>query len=179
MLKPVKNFPRYYITPDGEIYSCNGRWDKSIKKMKTYIGPNGYEQIMLCKNKKTYVKCVHRLVAETFIPNPLNKPEVNHINGIRHDNRVQNLEWVTHSENVLHAFRKLKRKKPQGGKGRFGKLHPNIKIVLQIQDGKVIGEFYGTLEANRQTGVHPSNITSCCKGRRESAGGYQWRYKGK
>lgn len=178
MKHKILNFPGYYITTDGKIYSYNGRWNKHIHKMKTTIHKKtGYEYITLCKNGKKYLKTVHRLMAEIFLPNPENKPEVNHKNGIRTDNRVENLEWTTHSENVLHAFRVLNRKKPQGCKGMYGKLHPNVKIVIQFKDGKIINEYYGANEAGRYVGRNPSNITSCCRGRRKQVAGYQWKYK--
>lgn len=68
----------------------------------------GYEQVLLMVNKKRDYEKVHRLVAQTFIPNPENKLQVNHINGIKHDNRLENLEWATASENLKHSFRTLK-----------------------------------------------------------------------
>lgn len=72
--------------------------------------PAGYFQIGLYKNNVRYFIGVHRLVAEAFIPNPNNKTCINHKNGIRTDNRVENLEWVTYSENMKHSYSVLKRK---------------------------------------------------------------------
>lgn len=131
----------------------------------------------LGKNGKTHQLLVHRLVAQTFIPNPENKQEVNHKNGVRTDNRVENLEWVTKSENEIHKYKVL------GFKGfwknKKGKSSPNFKIVQQIKDGKIIAEFYGSCEAERETGVCRVAIIQCCNGYRhnKTAGGYQWKYK--
>lgn len=97
------------------------------------------------KNQK-----VHRIIANAFVPNPDNKPEINHINGIKHDNRIENLEWCTSSENQIHAFRiglqkgkkgkdnpmygKLKESNPNYGR-KTGKNAPNAKLVLNTSTG--------------------------------------------
>lgn len=72
--------------------------------LKPRINKRGYVQITLCKNSCTKTFRLHRLIAESFIDNPQKKLQVNHINGIRHDNRLENLEWVTQNENMKHAF---------------------------------------------------------------------------
>lgn len=96
----IKDYPNRQVSDMGRIrFFKNGVYN--IRKCT----PNerGYVRMQLKNKGKTLV--VHRLVAEAFIPNPYNLPEVNHINGIRHDNRVDNLEWVTKSENQIHARR--------------------------------------------------------------------------
>ena len=175
----IKDFPDYYITDTGDVYSRNLYKNPScrIKKLKPVKLSTGYMYVGLGKNHKTHPKLVHRLVAETFIPNPENKREVNHKNGNRSDNRVENLEWCTRSENQIHSYRVLKRQGPwQNKKGKDKK---GTKIVLQIKDGKVIAKYYGTNEAERKTGICHVAIIQCCNGYKynKTAGGYQWKYK--
>lgn len=132
----------------------------------------GYKVVSLCKNNKMKLVKVHRLVAIAFIDNPDNKPQVNHIDGNKLNNNVDNLEWVTAQENSIHAFRTGLRNNPQG------KENGRSLIVEQIdKDNRLIAEYYGTREAERQTGVYHSSISACCKGKIQSAGGFKWRYK--
>lgn len=108
---------------------------------------------------------VHRMVAMTFIDNPENKPYVNHINGNRSDNNVENLEWVTPSENTQHAV-----KTGLMNNGRK-------KAVIQYNlNGERMSTFESASEAARQTGGSQSKITMCCKRQRQTANDYQWRY---
>lgn len=177
----IKDFPDYYITENGDVYSRAFNKHNNprcrIKKLSPFKTKKGYIYIGICKDGKQIKKQIHRLVAEAFIPNPENKPQVNHKNGIHDDNRVENLEWATCSENILHAFNVLHKKPNKPMVGRYGKLHPNAKVILQIKDGKIIAEFYGANEAERKTGVCRSGISCCCLGYIKSAGGYEWRYK--
>lgn len=173
----IKDFPDYYATDNGDIYSRHERWGGRIKKIKPIVFRVGYLYVRLFKDGKVFCKRVHRLIAKTFIPNPENKPQVNHKNGDKTDNRVENLEWVTSSENNLHAFRALHRKPTRSALGKFGKDNPGSKKIVQKQNGYIIAEFYGLHEAERKTGVYKGNICKCCQGKRKTAGGYQWQYK--
>lgn len=100
--KEIPGFDDYFISTNGIIIS---KKRKTTITMKQKVDKDGYNEIGLFNSdsKKIYRR-VHRLVAETYIDNPENKPIINHINGIRNDNRVDNLEWCTASENIKHAF---------------------------------------------------------------------------
>lgn len=172
----IKDFPDYYITDTGDVYSWNLSKNPNgrIKRLKPLHSKDGYYRIDFMKEKKHYTKSIHRLVAEAFIPNPENKRTVNHKNGIKSDNRVENLEWNTHSENLYHKHRVLGYKGTMLGK--TGSQCPNSKTVLQVKDGKIIAKFSGCHEAERQTNIMYQHIADCCRGIRKTAGGFQWRY---
>lgn len=159
----------YYVGQDGSV--CRRTYGVAFKKLKQCKNRYGYMTISI--RRKTYL--VHRLVANAFIPNPENKPQVNHKNGIKTDNRIENLEWVTQTENARHSWKFLGRKSPM--LGRLGIKSPYSKVILQIKDGVVIKEYYGANEAERKTGIKRQNILSCCHGKKKSAGGYVWKIK--
>lgn len=172
---PIKGFPEYYVTDNGDVYSR--KKDGRFRKMKLSKNKDGYLCVGLVKNKKQKTKRVNRLVAETFIPNINNLPQVNHKNGIKTDNRVENLEWISASGNTKHTYDVLHRKPSKAWLGKFGKDHHNSKLIQQVKDGTVIAEYYGAAEAQRKTKICFGNICACCRGERNFAGGYQWRYK--
>ena len=99
MWKKVYGFDDYLCSEQGEIYSLKRNRILKGRSMK------GYRRVVLMKDGKTIDALVHRLIAQTFIPNPENKPEVNHKDGNKKNNSVFNLEWCTHKENVHHAMK--------------------------------------------------------------------------
>lgn len=128
-MKQIEGYKNFYsITIDGTIWSNerftkrnNNYYKQKGKWLKFSPNKGGYLHVSLCKNGKRKTKRINRLVAKAFIPNPKNKPAVNHINGIKTDNRVENLEWCTHKENDLHA-RKLGLINSKGENGGNSKL---------------------------------------------------------
>lgn len=126
----------------------------------------GYKHITLYINKKPKSCRVHRLVASAFIPNLENKPYVNHKNGIRSDNRVENLEWVTPSENTQHAV-DTGLFKPTREKG----------VVQYSLSGEKIATYCSISEAARQTNSLVEKIVVCCQFIRKTHNNFQWRYK--
>ena len=185
--KDIKGYEGYYqVSNLGRVKSldrnvyCNRddghiRFQKGIVTKPSLAGI-GYLQVHLCKNGKCFHCLVHRLVLLAFIPNPKNKKTVNHLNGIKTDNRVDNLEWATQSENILHSFR-MGFSKPLW-KGKTGRNHNCSRAVLQFtKDNKFVAEHGSILEAQRKTGINDGSICCVCNDKRKSAGGFKWKYK--
>lgn len=147
----------YKVSDTGLLSSPNGRLMKGTKNY------NGYLRVNLRKEGNVRQYCLHRLVAQAFVPNPEDKPEVNHKNGKRDDCRAENLEWCTHSENQLHRRRVLG---SGGGK-------PKRAVVCLTT-----GETYESLsEAAVHTGCALSAIYACCRGSLKKTHGLQFAYK--
>lgn len=161
---------KYFISNKGKVCNQDG------KILKQRIDQYGYFRIALRdKNMKQHTFGVHRLVAKYFISNLNNYPIVNHINGIKTDNRVENLEWCTYSHNNKEAFR-LGLNKPNF-KGIYGKEHPNSKKVNQYdKQNNLLNVYDSVTEASKKTGICLQSISqNCCK-KRKSAGGFKWEY---
>lgn len=171
----------YLVSGDGVVISCAGKKCGSRISRERVKEPqnnkDGYYQIMLHHNKVRKTVRIHTLVAQAFIPNPENKPCVNHKNGIKTDNRVENLEWCTVKENNLHAYRVLNKQSVKYWKGKFGALNSGSKKVAQINKlGVIENIFHGMMEAERSTGINSGDIGSVCRLKNKTAGGYYWTY---
>jgi hypothetical protein len=119
-------------------------WSNLSKRYLKQIEYIGYMSVILYFNSKNRTEKVHRLMAKAFIPNPENKPQVNHLNGIKNDNRLENFEWVTNSENQLHALRIGLYKNPFGEKNNWAKIKEKdaIAIINDKRPAKVICKEY-------------------------------------
>lgn len=149
----------YSVSDTGEVRKDKNNYILSQSEQQ------GYKFVTLLIEGKQKRMRVHRLVAETYIENLDNKPYVNHINGQKDDNNVENLEWVTPSENTQHAVKQ--------GLMKNNRKRPVIQYNL---DGIRMMTFESATEAARQTGGSQSKICECCKRHRETANDYQWRY---
>ena len=157
--KQIDGF-NYSISCDGEVKNI-----KSGKVIKGILNNDGYRQVNLYTSPFKYkTKRVHRLIAEAFIPNPENKGTVNHINGIRNDNRLDNLEWATIGEQIQHSYTSLNRK--AAFLGKFGKDNPTSKPVVgtNIISGLVIN-FNSGREAAKYLNVDPATVNNVLRGK--------------
>lgn len=173
----------YQVSNFGNVRSVD-RTYKHYKKGNTFLkGKNksqsnslGYLIVGLSKNGKPKNIKVHRLVALSFIENPESKPFVNHIDGVKTNNHVSNLEWATASENSSHAFSIGLHKGSHYG--LKGSRNPNSKKVSQYSENNVlINTFSSITEAYEDTGVHAQNISFACNDKYKKAGGFIWKYK--
>lgn len=153
MIKEIEGYKDYSVDEQGNVWSL-----KTGRVLKPEIHTNGYLRVGLFKDGKQKHYRVHRLVAETFIPNPLGLPEVNHIDEDKTNNCVDNLEWCDSKYNMNYGTAINRRSKP----------------VVCVELNKT---FKSIMEAERELGISNKKIVDCCKGKRKTTGGYHWRYK--
>lgn len=173
----IKDFEGIYeVDESGNIYQKKRRKcsrykeDEFPRKIATKKDKDGYVLVTLCTGNKSRCYRVHKLVAQAFIPNPENKPQVNHINGDKTDNRAENLEWCTAQENNLHALRTGLRNM------KNNKL--SMKVSQFDLQGNLIKTYLSANEAHRQTGYSQSHISECCRGDKlKTYKGFIWKYQ--
>lgn len=176
-IDPIPGYEGHYaVDKIGNVYSVkNG----SAYMLKPAANEFGYLKVNFSVKrgggKATRKTCkVHRLIAMTYLKNPENKRTVNHKNGMKTDNRLCNLEWATHSENHLHAYKALGRVSPM--KGVFGKDNPKSKEIIGTDIDGNSKMFHSIHDAARDLSLGLGNIWSALNGRYQTCGGYKWAY---
>lgn len=166
--KEIPGYPDYEASNKGRIRSKNmlvkrskqGNFYKKGRLLKPRDNTYGY--LVIALNRQ--INKVHQLIAKTFIPNINNYPYINHKDGNKVNNCVENLEWCTARYNAIHAI--------QNG------LNNVRKPVLQYDlDNNFIKEYPSMLDVQRKTGITTGNISTVCNGNRNTAGGYKWKFK--
>ena len=140
---------------------------------------SGYMVVSLWNKKKRKAFTVHRLVANAFLPLQQGKDEVDHINGIRTDNRVNNLRWCNRKENVnfpIARSKYLSSNKERIEHIRMAKAKHSLKLVQLTLDGTIIKEWNSVKQASKSLGIQENNVYAVCIGKRKSTGGYKWKY---
>lgn len=162
----VSNFGRIKSLPR-MIFNGNGHYLSKEKILNGSKNINGYLQVELL-GKPTLI---HRIVAHEFIPNQETKPQVNHINGNKTDNRVENLEWCTNGENQIHAYKNgLNKRSEKAGK-------PKRKVCqIDLKTGETIRIFESIADVKKHFGKNKVNISQVCNGNRKSCLGFGWKY---
>ncbi|MFA5528306.1 MAG: NUMOD4 domain-containing protein [Peptostreptococcales bacterium] len=164
--KDIKNYENHYqISNMGNVRSLKS--NKIICKRKD---KDNYLLVRLFKFGKAKQYSIHRLVADAFIPNPKNKPQVNHMDGNKENNIVSNLEWVTSKENTYHAFE-------IGLINKDGYFKPPRKVSQYSINGVKINTYDSLREAAKSTGISHSNISLSCRNKIKTPKKYIWKYE--
>lgn len=182
MLK-VKDFEDYTIDETGNVFSI-----RKNKYLKQTINRNGYCKVTLQKDKYRKMFSVHRLVAQAYLKNYSNTLQVNHINGIKTDNRVENLEMVTAKENMQKAveiglFDKCKEiQRKNAIKNNLGKYHilasesAKKRVAKYDKNNNLIQVYNSITEASRKNNINITSISYSANGKRKTGGGYIWHF---
>ena len=176
--KEINDIPNYQVSNLGNI-----RNKKTLRKLKCGL-VRGYPHIDFYNSKSRKNYYVHRLVAEAFIDNPHNLPQVNHKDGNKLNNSVDNLEWCTCQENIIHGIKnglKIYKKGTQNAMyGKYGKNSNRAIPILQFDlNNNLVKQWDSQIEIQRELGYKQSVISNCCNGRGKTAYGYIWKHKAK
>ena len=160
--RPVREFPWYLACSEGYVINTEtGNIITGTTKKTGYV-----ELCMVDENGKPKYRLLHRIIADAFVENEGNKPEVNHKDGNKQNNKASNLEWVTRAENLQHAF----------DTGLMPNNTTPRKVYAEDIELGIRIEFDSIYQAAQFMNISQGNICMCCKGVRPSAGGYVWRY---
>lgn len=151
----------YQVSSTGRVRRL---FKNKVNVLKGRMTQDGYRGVILSKHQVKKHCRVHRLVAEEFIANPENKPQVNHKDRNKLNNNVSNLEWVTACENTEHCI-------------LTGRKAHTREILQYTREMEYVASWDSIREASKSLKISPNNICSCCRGQLETSGGYIWRYK--
>lgn len=154
---------KYQVSNLGRIKSLNYNRTGKPRIMLPHEGKDGALSVQLCKDGAIKMFRVHRLVADAFIPNPTNSPEINHKDENPKNNSVSNLEWCDRVYNNNYGTRTERASATLS------------KPVVQLFEGKFVAVYRSAKEASQKTGISHKNIRRCCRGERKTAGGYEWK----
>lgn len=169
-LREIPGFPRYKASTEGRIFSYTN--PKKPKMLRPSLDGSGYPVVALMKDGKRLTRKVARLVAITWIPNPDNKPQVDHISTVKTDSRACNLRWCTPSENALNQIthERLTKRLQQMAVER------SYTVFTYTKDYEQVSAFTSTAEAARQLSYSQGNLSSCCQGSLPTYKGLIWSY---
>jgi len=163
--KDIEGYPNYQVSNMGRVKSLNYLRTGKEKILKSCNNNKGYIYVNLYKEGKQKHYLIHRLVAQAFIPNPDNLPEVNHKNENPTDNRVENLEWCTSQYNNNFGTHNERMAKTL-----------SIPILQFTKEGEFIKKWDGAIQVERELGFNQGSISKCLKGKYKSAYGFKWHY---
>jgi len=151
---------------------------RKSKILKGHPNWNNYLQVHLSKYNKSKMLSIHRLVAQTFIQNPDNLPQVNHKDGNKLNNCVDNLEWCTAKENINHSWKKGLSKPYHHSKGKLTNYSKSLCKKVEQYDlyGNLLNIYNSISEASRKTNCLVSEICACCKGKQKTSHNFIWKY---
>lgn len=164
--KLIKETNNYEVSNKGNVRRIlkNG-----YKLLKPFKDKDGYLKVCLCENNKRIYRFVHRLVGITFIENKHSKPTINHKDGNKLNNNIENLEWATIKEQNNHALSNGLRNMKNDGCSK--------EVEQYSLDGKLIKTYLSANEAHRQTGFSQGHISEVCRGEKNTYKNYIWKYK--
>ena len=179
--KDIKGYENIYqISNLGNVKALY-RNNKNVYSKEHYIKCewcyNGYGRVTLTKDKKVKRFLVHRLVAMAFIPNPYSKPCVNHIDGNKRNNNVNNLEWCSYRENTIHAIENnLIPHESLVKRGLIGANKRKKEVVMFDKHKNIIGKFESACEIEKRYNIDKSLISNVCLGKQKTSHGYYFKY---
>lgn len=164
--KLIKETNNYEVSNKGNV---RRKLKEGYKLLKPFEDKDGYLKVCLCENQKRIYRFVHRLVGIEFIENTYNKPTINHKDGNKKNNNVENLEWATIKEQNNHALISGLRNMKNDGCSK--------EVEQYDLDGNLINIYQSANEAHRQTGFSQGHISEVCRGEKNTYKNYIWKYK--